>query len=451
MNKKITIIGGGITGLVSAYLASRDGWDVTVLESEDNVGGLLGTFSVGGNQLEHYYHHFFTHDAELLWLLEELGIKQYAEFKKATMGVFRSNRIYDFNSGIDLLKFKPMNFLDKAKFLFSSLYLGKFAKWQDMEDISAMDWFYKHAGKNATESLWKPLLEVKFSSFADKVPASWMAGRLSQRMNSRKMGEEKLGYIKGSFYKIVEALMSYMKRKGVKIVTGAKTVKLDIENNRIKAVQTLKGSFSGGIFLFTMPTIYLARLFEGISKEYSDKLLGIKYSSAMCVVLEMKKKLGEVYWLNVADPGFSFGGIIEHTNLVSAEEYGGSSIAYLSKYFSENDSLAATSDSEAINIMLADVKKIYPDFKEDNLKNASVFRTNTAATLCDLNFSKKVPDCKSPIEGLYVASMPHIYPDERSCNNAIRVAAEACNVMGMDSSMVPRNLSLAGKIGMQRN
>jgi protoporphyrinogen oxidase len=340
-----------------------------------------------------------------------------------------------------------MDFIDKARFLLSSLYLGKIAKWQKMEGISAMDWFYRYAGKRATESLWRPLLEVKFGASAGNIPASWMAGRLSQRMNSRKLGEEKLGYINGSFYRIIETLTECIKKNGGRIFTGVKVTKVIAENNRIAGVQTLKGDFKGGIFLFTIPTMYAAGLFKDLLPEYSAKLAEIEYLNAVCVVLEMKKKLGDIYWLNVAEPGFSFGGIIEQTNLISEDEYNGTFIAYLSKYYSKNDILSSASNDEIKKTMLADVKKIYPDFNEADLKNVSVFKTATAAPLCDLYFSKKIPKCKTPIDGLYMASMPHVYPDERSCNNAIRVAAEACKVMGIDSSAVPYGSSLAGKIG----
>ncbi|MGC4058992.1 MAG: hypothetical protein QM743_12885 [Chitinophagaceae bacterium] len=43
--------------------------------------------------------------------------------------------------------------------------------------------------------------------------------------------------------------------------------------------------------------------------------------------------------------------------------------------------------------------------------------------------------------------MSHIYPDERSVNNSIRIAAEALNKMGIDATCVPYNRSLSGKIG----
>ena len=85
--KKLTIIGGGITGLATAYLASKQKWDVTVLEGSSKMGGLLNTFPIGENRLEFYYHHFFTHDAEILWLCKELGVQKKLFFRKTTMGV----------------------------------------------------------------------------------------------------------------------------------------------------------------------------------------------------------------------------------------------------------------------------------------------------------------------------------------------------------------------------
>ena len=64
--KKLIILGGGITGLAAAYLAARMGRQVTVLEGSPQLGGLLQTFPVGGNRLEYFYHHHFTHDVDLV-------------------------------------------------------------------------------------------------------------------------------------------------------------------------------------------------------------------------------------------------------------------------------------------------------------------------------------------------------------------------------------------------
>ncbi|MBY0426617.1 MAG: FAD-dependent oxidoreductase, partial [Cytophagales bacterium] len=154
-----------------------------------------------------------------------------------------------------------------------------------------------------------------------------------------------------------------------------------------------------------------------------------------------------IYWLNVSDPGYPFGGIIEHTNLIPAKEYNGSHIVYLSRYFAMEESIASKSQDEISELMIAPLAKIYPMFKKDWIKKVHIFRTSTAATVCDLNFSSKVPESKTEIENMYLANMAHIYPDERSANNSIRVAAEACKILGIPSDQVPYGASLSGGIG----
>lgn len=443
---KLTIIGGGMTGLAAAYLAAKDGKDVTILEGSDKIGGLLNTFEIGGNQLEHYYHHFFTQDAELHWLMKELGIADKTFYKKTTMGVFREGKIYDFNSPFDLLKFKPVSFIDKIRFGLTSLYLGKVVNWENNENISTLEWFYKWAGKGMTDALWKPMLDIKFGPYASKVPLSWMIGRLAQRLNSRKGGDERLAYIVGSWKTLLDTIEAKLKTMGVKILLNESVEELDIQNNQLKGIKTNNNVYEGGQFLFTIPTIY----FNKIKNAPTDLGENIEYFGAVCTILELKKSFSHIYWMNVADEGYPFGGIIEHTNFIDKAEYNGSHILYLSRYFAMTEKLASMSEEEIKAVMIPPLKKINPAFSEDWIKNVFVFKTNTAATVCDLNFSEKVPSCLTNVKNLYIANMAHIYPDERSTNNSIRVAAEACKVMGINADIVPYGASLSGKIGFEK-
>ena len=41
MNKNIIVIGAGISGLTSAYLLSKKGFDVTIIEKNNSVGGSI--------------------------------------------------------------------------------------------------------------------------------------------------------------------------------------------------------------------------------------------------------------------------------------------------------------------------------------------------------------------------------------------------------------------------
>lgn len=443
----IVIIGGGITGLATAYLAAKQGKKVTVLEAGKRFGGLLSTFEIGGNQLEFYYHHFFTHDAELNWMVRELGIEDQLFFKKSTMGMFADGEIHNFNSPIDLLKFSPMSFLAKMRFGFSSLYLTMFATWEKNQHISASKWFKKWAGKEAFERIWRPMLNIKFGPYADDIPLAWMIGRLKQRIHSRKNGEEKLGYLKGSLKTLCDALLIALEKMGVQLLNESPAEALIMEDGKLVAIQTPQGKVAGSAFISTIPTTKFSPLVQPIHAEYAKQLAEIEYFGAVCTILETDRQLSPIYWLNVTDQGFPFGGIIEHTNFIPPSEYNGSHITYLSRYFENTNPLATMTKEETIQEMVPHLKKIYKGFSEDWVKDVHIFKTQTAATVCDIAFPSRIPDCKTPISNLYLANMAHVYPDERSTNNAIRVAAETCKVLGISADQVPYGSSLAGKIG----
>ena len=60
-NKKIAIIGAGLTGLTAGYELSKKGHKVTIFEKSDDIGGLMGGFKIEGTSLEKAYHHISHH------------------------------------------------------------------------------------------------------------------------------------------------------------------------------------------------------------------------------------------------------------------------------------------------------------------------------------------------------------------------------------------------------
>lgn len=446
-NFDLLVVGGGITGLAAAYIAAKEGKKVAVLEAGKNFGGLLSTFEIAGNRLEHYYHHFFTHDIELNWLINELGIADKLFFKKTSMGVYTNNTLYDFNSPIDLLKFKPISFIDKIKFGLTSIYLGKFANWKSFENVSCINWFNRFAGKSTTKSLWAPLLTVKFGPYADKVPLSWMIGRLKQRMSSRKSGDERLGYLSGSLQVLLNSLLMALKALDVKLISETPVNQIQFSGKKIEFLHAGNQTFKAKKFLFTIPGIYLSKLVNTEFPALSKKLNDIEYFGAVCVILELKQPLSHIYWMNIADSSFPFGGIIEHTNFIPPSEYNNSHIVYLSRYFAMQEDIAKMNEEQIKNLMIGNLSRINPEFNEDWIKNVFLFKTNTAATVCDLNFSSKIFNCKTEIENMYIANMGHVYPDERSTNNSIRIALNALKTMGYSKNYFEKTNSLSAQIG----
>lgn len=445
----LTILGGGVTALSAAYLAARAGARVRVIEAGERMGGLLNTFPVFGNRLEYYYHHFFTHDAEIHWLLGELGLRDRLFYRSTSMGIYHGGVHYAFNGLADLMRYRPVGWCDKLRFALSSLYLGHGARWEAGETVTAAEWLRRYAGRTSWESIWEPMLKVKFGAYAESVPLSWLIGRLRQRLHSRKSGDERLGYLNGSLQLLTDTLCASLEKMGVELISGASVESLEVREGKLQRVRTSQGDFEDERFLCTLPQPVLADLLKPVAPDFASSLAEIDYFSAICVVLEMKASLSDYYWLNVAEPGCPFGGVIEHTHFVGVEYYGGRHLAYLSRYHEPDHALAKQSCEQVRETFLAALPTVFPDKDLAMIQEAHVFRARHAAPICGVNFSKLIPACKSPVERLFLANMTHVYPDERSVNNSIRVAAEACRCMGLGGEAVPVGSSMAGLIGFR--
>jgi protoporphyrinogen oxidase len=425
----LIVVGGGATGLASAYIAAKRGEHVTLVEASDRLGGLLSTFDVGGTKLECFYHHFFTHDQEIQDLLTELNLIDDVKYEETKMGMYRYGEIHPFTVAKDLLKFPKLNLVDKLRFGLTSLFLSNQKDWKKYEDTSILAWFYKWAGKPATDAIWLPMLKIKFGRHAGETPVSWMIGRMSQRVKSRSKGKEKLGYLQGSLQRLVDSLESSLREMNVNIVKNTAVESLIMDGHRTIGIHTKQGDFLADQILMTVPVPSLVKLIPSGYEFYRNELERIKYFGAICGVVVTQKPLSDTYWINVADADFLFGGVIEQTNFIPPSEYQGKHITYLSRYVTLDDPMLNQSDSEIANMFISQLSLIFPDLETRGIEEIKIFRTRTAAPICDLNFSEKIPTYQTPIANLYIANMVHVYPDERSVNNSIKVALEVDSVL----------------------
>jgi protoporphyrinogen oxidase len=404
---RLVIVGGGITGLVAALLAARAGREVTVLEAGPTFGGLLDTFEIGGGRRERYYHHFFTHDAEIHWLIDQLGLGHRLTYQGATMGIFRDGAI-PFGTPNDLLRFPPLGPLDKLRFALSSAYLAKLADWRAQEETPAIAWLRRFAGEGATRAIWRPMLDIRFGPHADEVPLSWLVGRMRQRGQFQAAGRGAAGISRRQPTGSAGRAAGGARACGRPAGGDEPAVRCRIRGGRLVALETAAGAHEDADFLFTLPTTTLARLLRADAPDEAARLERIRYFGAVCTVLELTRPSSGIYWLNVADPGFPFGAVIEQTGLVDRSAYGSSHVAYLSRYLAQGDPLLRASEDEVVACMLPPLERIFPDLRAGDVSNVFVFRTGTAAPVCDLGFSRKVPPCRGAIERLYVATMCHV-------------------------------------------
>ena len=107
--KKIAIIGGGVTGIALAFQLIKKRHSVTLFEQQKTIGGLVQSFKTDKYACEKYYHHLFLDHREIIAVVNELNLQRDLVFEPAKMGFYSDDRIFPFNSKLDLLRFRPLS------------------------------------------------------------------------------------------------------------------------------------------------------------------------------------------------------------------------------------------------------------------------------------------------------------------------------------------------------
>ncbi|HAP38008.1 hypothetical protein A2574_01090 [Candidatus Shapirobacteria bacterium RIFOXYD1_FULL_38_32] len=399
-NKKIAIIGAGLTGLTAGYELSKKGHKVTIFEKSDDIGGLVGGFEIEGTSLEKAYHHIFRTDKYIIALTNELGLQDRLKWYESKTGLYFDGKVYPFAGAVDLLRFKPLNFTSKLRLGLVKIWLEKDNNWEKYKKIPAYKWMKKWCGDRAYEVIWEPLLKGKFDNYYKKVSMAWLWARINTRGNSKsKDGKEYLGYFEGGFRIIADQLAKRINKMGGEI-------KLNTEINPPKSPFD-KGDFD-------------AVIYTGAAKN-------IDYIGAVMVIFESKQNLSKFYWHNINDSNSPFLAFIQHTNLIDKSNYGGKHVYYLGTYLPHDHKYFGVSEEQIKNDFYQYLKKIFPDFDRGQIENDWVFRFKNAQHIVDCNY--KVPPYKIS-EKVYQANFAQIFPEDRGTNYAVREGIKIAEMIG---------------------
>jgi len=434
---KIGIIGGGITGLTAAYELAKRGHEVSLFESEPDLGGQAATFPIEGTRLEKFYHHIFTGDREMIALIEELGLAEEMRWLPSKVGIYYEDEIYDFVTPFDLLRFHPLGLFQRLWTGIVTLYLQQFANWRNLENVTALEWVRRNVGQQPYEVIFRPLLRGKFGQHADEISMAWLWSKFKHRVASRGPGmqRELLGYMEGSFQGLIDRLVERIGELGGEIYPGSPIKRVIIEGNKVTGleIESTEGEIPVEhrfpLVIATVPSFVFLEIAPELPEAYVARLRQVEYLGAVCLVLSSKEPLSRIYWLNISDTDFPFVGAIEQTNFIPPEVYNGKHIVYLTNYLSRHDPQYHLPPEELLTAYLPFLKKINLAFDEDWIEELWLFRADAAQPIITCDYSERIPPLWTPIEGLYLANTSQIYPQDRGMNYSVRLGQRAAKII----------------------
>jgi protoporphyrinogen oxidase len=428
---KIAIIGAGVGGMAAAYDLTRAGNKVTIYEAADTVGGLAAGFKEPGWDwsVERYYHHWFASDKSILGLIEELGLKEKVIFPRPVTVMYHEGKFYPFDSiftNIPLFLLRHYPLVDVIRFGCVGVYLRLTTNWRSLEKTTAEAWMRKWAGDRVYEVMWEPMMVGKFGErYAKEVNMAWLWARLHSRTT-------RLGTFEGGFQAFMDAFADKLRGMGVEIQLNSPIGGLNADPQGGVRLTTTQGELHYDQCLVTSSPTQLARLAPGLPEDYLHGLLDLKSMGAVVTILALDHPLSKegYYWYNMPkQAGFPFLALVEHTNYLSPEHFGGDHIIYIGDYLEADHENFRLSKEELVQRFIPSLNRINPDFKPEWIKNSWVYRTTYAQPVPLLNHSRNIPEIQTPIPGLFFASMSQVYPWDRGTNFAVEIGRRAARLM----------------------
>jgi protoporphyrinogen oxidase len=426
---EIAIIGAGFSGMAAAYDLARAGHKVTVFESTDHVGGLAAGFKDAGWEwsVEMFYHHWFASDKHMLGFIKELGWQDKVLFPRPLTVMYHDGRFYPFDSIIKALLFPGLGFgLNKVRFGLVGVYLRLTNNWKPLEKVTVDAWMRKWAGEKVYTMMWEPLVVGKFGErWYRLVNMAWMWARLKARTT-------RLGTFEGGFQNFADLLAGKLREMGVDIRLQAPISLIERPSGSAKINVHGTSTAQFDRVLVTLSPEAMSHLVPSLPEDYLRGLREMKSMGAVVITLALKHQLSEegYYWYNLPkSAGYPFLALVEHTNFVPVNKFGGDHIVYMGDYLEPEHEYFSLSQEELLERFLPTLKKFNPKFERDWVRKAWLYRTAYAQPVPLVNHSRNIPTINTPVDGIYFASMSQVYPWDRGTNFAVEIGRRSARMI----------------------
>jgi protoporphyrinogen oxidase len=459
----IGIVGGGLAGLAAAHRLQQSGRDVRVFEAADRLGGLAATYETPGDRVEKFYHHLSKSEETIVELAEELGVGDRVEWRVGENAYYVDGVAHPLDTPWEIAAYPYLSAYDK--FRLGMLTLGvdvrggvprrdTYEDLEDFEDVHVEEFLLEHTTRSVYEYFFEPLLDAKFGCRKDDVSAAWLLGRVKFRGERDLLRGEVLGYLEGGFGVLLDALVEAVGREHIE--TGARVTEIGFADPEAPRSGGRQGSDREGESVSsrgpvesltvvteddegdrTTETHEVDGVVVAAMPDVLEALTGyecaIDFQGSVCAVVSMDEPLLDTYWLNVADDA-PFGALIEHTNFVPPERYGGQHLLYVASYVQdESEELWRLDDDAVEELWLDGIEELFPSFDRETVDRVRIARNPKTAPVYERGYLEMVVPYdlgEAVAPGVYYAGMASRaqYP-ERSLDGAIEAGYAAADVV----------------------
>jgi protoporphyrinogen oxidase len=393
---------------------------------------MSASFDFDGLAIERFYHFICKTDKPLFDLLRKLGIADRLRWTDTKMGLYCNGRLYPWGTPQALLRFDQLGWIDKMRYALHVVFTKNIRDWRALDRISAIEWLRRWLGKRAYRVLWHRLFELKFYEFSGRLSAAWLGTRIKRvALSRRNLFHESLGFIEGGSETLLQGLRVAIEGLGGEIHLKSSVKSIVARQNRTGGIVVAGEERAFDRVICTVPLQYIPRLAPDLPEEFVARIRAIENIPVVCVVLKLRERLTENFWLNICDDSIDLPGVIEYSNLNPGA---GPAIVYAPFYLPKTHPKYARDNAVFIEEVLGYLPRLNPAFSRDWVLAAHCHRYDFAQTICPPGFYDMLPPMRTPIAGLFMADTSYYYPEDRSISESAEVGRRlAQTALGRDA------------------
>jgi len=433
------IMGGGLAGLSAAVHLVDNGFDVTLLEAEKELGGrAMSWVDEDGDTMDNALHVFFPHYVNILDFLERVGAEDVIRWTDTLtyikadgdMAHFRPYGLPAPLHGLSLFRFHHVSHLDLLRFMpaaMRALSMSE-AAVADYDRMTVEDFLHRFGVSqglihNMLRAMINGLTFLEPYEVSAKAMAYWIRNLTTTSQAVR------VGFARGGLGEIyVDRAVDYITSRGGKVLKGVGVKAMKLKGDAVLNITPTKGrNMRADVFVSALPVQVLRRILpeELYDYRYFRNLWRFEEAPSLSAMVWFDRKVLELD--NIAagiDTVFNW--FADLTQVVpEAFPHEGS---VLELVITPCGHLLPLSDEIIMDMVLSDIRKLLPGARDAEVTKWRLVRERQGVFAQKPHMDLYRPTQRTPLSNLYL------------CGDFTRAGHSA----GMEGAVVSGRLAASG-------
>ncbi|MHC4845785.1 MAG: FAD-dependent oxidoreductase [Planctomycetota bacterium] len=330
--RSVTILGGGLAGLSAAQKFSEQGWDVTVIEKEHEVGGLASSFVEEGYTCDYGPHRLYSSLKELNDHFRMVLDGNHDDRARLSR-IYMKGKFFDYplKAG-NVLRSLPPWLLIRSFLDYVAVRMRNAVR--PIKDDNFENWVIKRFGRTLYDLFFGTYTRKAWGIPCTQISADWASQRISllslwdtvkktlfkPRNTPRTYVSTFLYPVKGGIGELCRGYQRLVEGDGSKVITSADVVAIETEGDTVTGVTYEKDgarhTATSDLYISTLPlTVLVPMLGDQVPERCHEAVAGLTHKGIVFAYLKLDRpQLTPDHWIYIPEEHIAVHRISEFTN-----------------------------------------------------------------------------------------------------------------------------------------